>query len=38
MIRGGQQEAVSAVVRIRLVALKWGGPWATAAFYELDIA
>ena len=38
MIRGGQQKAESAVLRIRLVALKRGGPWATVAFYELDIA
>jgi hypothetical protein len=38
MIRGGQQEAVLAGLRIRLVALKRGGPWATAASYQLDIA
>ena len=38
MIRGGEQEAELAGLRIRLVALKRGGPWASAAFYQVDIA
>jgi hypothetical protein len=37
MIGDGVGEAALAVVRIRLVALKRGGPWPTAPSYEASV-